>query len=210
MTLISHHLFRLKHINKLNVIDEFASEIDSRTECNGDVGCNANKLLPVLSIWAFIGSSFWKGTGLISTYCCFGPYSIQDLFVHVCCIFRVVFFRVVFLLLYFSYCVFVLFFLCCIFCVIFFRVVFIALYKLNVCSINSISVIFLCILLTLSLCKTFSPTFETIFIHSKFSVCWCCIFRVSFFVLYKCVVCMLYACWISHVVFFLLYENVFI
>ena len=47
-------------------------------ECNGGVGCNATKLLPVLSSWEFIGSSFWKGIGRISTYCLFFPFSFIE------------------------------------------------------------------------------------------------------------------------------------
>ena len=33
----------LNIINKLNGVDDFDSEIEYTTECNGDLGCNATK-----------------------------------------------------------------------------------------------------------------------------------------------------------------------
>ena len=58
---ISHHMFCLKLIKKLNGVDEFDSEIGYTTEFNGDGGCNATKIIPVFSSWSFTGSFFWKG-----------------------------------------------------------------------------------------------------------------------------------------------------
>ena len=44
----------------------------------GVSGYNATKNLPVLSIWAFIGLSFWKGKGRVSIYRWFGQFSIIE------------------------------------------------------------------------------------------------------------------------------------
>ena len=55
MTFISNNFFWFKHIKKLDRVDEFDSEIGYTTECDGDVGCNATKILPILSRWASIG-----------------------------------------------------------------------------------------------------------------------------------------------------------
>ena len=38
---IANHLFCLKRINKLNVLEEFSHGIGYTTECNGDLVCNA-------------------------------------------------------------------------------------------------------------------------------------------------------------------------
>ena len=97
---ITHPLFSFNNINELKGVDNFASEIWYTTWFNRYVGCNATNILPVLLSWVFIGLSFWKGIGWIST-----DFSlvlstslkvlvkiIQLLFVHVCCIFWVVFF----------------------------------------------------------------------------------------------------------------------
>ena len=37
-------------------------------------------ILPVFSSWAFIGSSLWKGIGWISIYCCFGTFSVIEIY----------------------------------------------------------------------------------------------------------------------------------
>ena len=116
---ITHHLFSFNNINELKGVDNFASEIWYTTWFNRYVGCNATNILPVLLSWVFIGLSFWKGIGWISTDCSLVLSTslkvlvkiIQLLFVHVCCIFCVIYFCVIFL--------------CCIFCVV--------LYKLNMC-----------------------------------------------------------------------------
>ena len=50
ITFIPCHQFCLRRINKLNGVDEFASDVGYTTECNGDGGCNATKHFPVLSI----------------------------------------------------------------------------------------------------------------------------------------------------------------
>ena len=62
------------NIKKVNRVDGFALEIVYTTECNGYVGCNVTKLLPVLSRLSFKGSSLWKVLGQILTDCCFGPF----------------------------------------------------------------------------------------------------------------------------------------
>ena len=42
------------------------------------MGCNVTKTFTLLLIWSFIGSSFWKGIGWISTDFFFGPFSIIE------------------------------------------------------------------------------------------------------------------------------------
>ena len=73
-----HQMFCFNHVNKINVVDDLCYESGYTIECNGYLGCNSTKLLPVLSRWSCIGSSFWKVVGIITTYCCFGYFSIID------------------------------------------------------------------------------------------------------------------------------------
>ena len=75
---IYHHLFLFNHINKLNRIYDFASEIGHTTKYNGDLVCNATKGFPVLPRQVFMVWSFWKGIGLIPAYFCFGTFSIIE------------------------------------------------------------------------------------------------------------------------------------
>ena len=49
MELTPHHLFLFKLINNLNEVDEYASEIGYKTECNGDLVFNPTKILSVVS-----------------------------------------------------------------------------------------------------------------------------------------------------------------
>ena len=78
ISVIPHHLFCLKCINKLNGIDEFASEVWYIIELLGSWGFNTTIHLYVFSRWAFIGSTFWKGIFWISIYCCFGNLSVIE------------------------------------------------------------------------------------------------------------------------------------
>ena len=120
---------------------------------------------------------------------------VQLLFVYLYYIFcagffPVVFFGVVFFVLYF----FVLYFLCCIFSCFNFCYL---LYKINVCYINWMRVIFICVVLTLYLFKNSLPLFWNYFLfiqNFRFA-------GVVFFVMYfSCYINVLY----KRVVFFVL------